>query len=118
MKTQYKIVAVVIASLISSGAFADSIMKKPTTRIDFNKMIDENNNDKSDLQKSVATTSDQDAEQAASTEQQKVMDFVDVEVGMGQARPVVDRRFNSVGEAKVEKRFSVSAEEMNENSGT
>lgn len=106
MKTQIKIVAVVIASLLSVSAFAESTLKKATTRIDFNNMIDSNNRDKNSLQQSVATEANE-AEQTAAADQKKVMDFVDIEVGMGQARPVVDRRFNSIGEARVDTTFTV-----------
>ena len=116
MKAQYKILGMVIASLISAIAFADSDIKKPSTRIDFNKMIDQNNNEKDDLQKVTAakgSDESQQQEQTASDDKKKVMDFVDVEVGMGQARPVVDRRFNSVGQARVEKSMSLQLVKVN-----
>ena len=45
--------------------------------------------------------------EATVKDQKKVLDLVDVEVGVGQYRPVVvDRRYNSVGEPIVDKEFS------------
>lgn len=107
MKAQYKILGLVIVSMISGSVFAESI-QKPSTHIDFNKMIEDNNSSKQDLQKIVSNKMEVESNQAEeNADKQKVMDLVDVEIGIGQDRPVVDRRFNSVGEAVVAPEFSV-----------
>lgn len=115
MKTQFGIAGLLISALITSSAFADSLIQKPVTRIDFNKMIDENDNSKMDLEKSVntqmadipVTNNDRVTDDKSS-----VMDFVDVEIGLGEDRPVVDRpvvdrRYNSVGEPRIATEFNV-----------
>lgn len=110
MKPQVKILGLLIASVVSASAFADSEISKPTTRIDFNKMIDKNNHEKNDLQKSVAGKEEpMDSEVAA--DQRKAMDFIDIEMMQkNEGRPVVDRRFNSEGEPRVETAFSPGTE--------
>ncbi|MGZ3722011.1 MAG: hypothetical protein ACXVA9_03710, partial [Bdellovibrionales bacterium] len=46
-------------------------------------------------------------EAATVADKKKVLDLVDVEVGVGEDRPVVvDRRYNSVGEPIVDSRFN------------
>ncbi len=110
MKAQYKIMGLVIASVISTSVFAvEPVAPKPVTRIDFNKMIDQNNGDKSDLQKSVDVGMDKSADNSAVNVQEdknKVLDFIDVEVGMGPQRPIVDRRFNSTDAPRIATEFS------------
>jgi hypothetical protein len=103
MKTQVTILGVMITAVISWGAQADDSIRKPLTRIDFNKMIDESNTDKEQLHNQIPSAPEEDSTAAAvkKNDKAKVMDFVDVEIGVGEDRPVVDRRFNSVGEAKV-----------------
>ena len=121
MKAQYKIIGMAIVSLITMSAAAELAIEKPSTRIDFNTMIDANNNNKEDLQKSVVNKMEVSPEQAAEANEDKakVMDLVDVEIGLGQDRPIVDRRFNSIGEAIVDPRFSVKVEdEKKDDSGT
>lgn len=88
----------VFASL-SPTAFAESL-KKTSPRIDFNKMIDENNHQKTKLQNQ-ETSSDKLVE-AKKKHKRKVIDFKDVEVGWGDdSTPLVDRRFDSVGEPRM-----------------
>jgi hypothetical protein len=106
MKTQFKILASLIASLACSTAFAD-LPQKSATRIDFNNMIDSNNTDKQQLQKTVSNKMATEEDASSVADQKKVLDLVDVEVGVGEDRPVVvDRRYNSVGEPVVDKSFS------------
>ena len=105
MKNGQKIFAAVVITMMSSFAFADPSAQKPVTRIDFNKMIDEGNTNKNQLQKTV----DEDiAKQPVvgnriQEDKAKVLDFIDVEIGLSEQRPVVDRRFNSVGEPRIAK---------------
>jgi hypothetical protein len=108
MKAQYKILAAVIATLACGTAFAD-LPQKAATRIEFNSMIDQNNADKQDLQKTVAGKADDDSTVTAAVpaDKKKVMDLVDVEVGVVEDRPVVmDRRYNSVSAPVVAPEFS------------
>jgi hypothetical protein len=109
MSVQTKLLTVAVLSMMTTYAAAESeITERARTRIDFNKMIATNNVDKQDLQNKVngQVTADQQ-QQHQSAENKKVMDFVDVEIGIGRARPVVvdrptvDRRFNSSSEPKL-----------------
>lgn len=108
MKTQLQVIAT-LATLVAAGVVHADLPQKAATRIEFNNMIDSNNNEKQELQK---VTSKSDSEDDSVTEQtevekKKVLDLVDMEVGVGEDRPVVvDRRFNSVGEPVVDKSFS------------
>lgn len=103
MKVRFKIAAVLVLAVVGTTAYAGGAAdSKASTRIDFNRMIDDNNNARSALHKDVdhraksaaALNGDSEAERA------KVVDFVDVEVGWGESAPVVDRRFDSIGEAR------------------
>lgn len=106
MKAHYKILASLIAIVACGKAFAD-LPKKAATRIDFNNMIDSNNVDKQQLQKTVTNKMAEEPETASNADHKKVLDLVDVEVGVGEDRPVVmDRRYNSVGDAVIDKSFS------------
>ena len=106
MKAQYKILTAMIAIMTSSTVFAE-LPQKSATRIEFNSMIDKNNMDKQNLQKTVANKMVMEPEVSASADQRKVLDLVDIEVGVGEDRPVVsDRRFNSIGEPVVDSRFN------------
>ncbi len=100
MKAQMKIASLLVLTLIGSSAFAGASDLKTSTRIDFNKMINDNNNTRTTLHKDI----DKQASQAvlngdSEAERAKVIDFVDVEVGWGESAPVVDRRFDSIGAA-------------------
>jgi hypothetical protein len=109
MNAQYKILAATIAILACTPAFASDLPQKSATRIEFNRMIDKNNADKQALQQSVSNEMEVEPDTAASpvADQKKVLDLVDVEVGVGEERPVVvDRRYNSVGEPVIDAQFS------------
>jgi hypothetical protein len=103
MKAQLVISALLINSTLMTHAFADSGVQRPVTRIDFNKMINDNNIEAADLSKTVISALEKQPvrHDAMAPEKKKVLDFIDVEVGVGVDRPVVDRRFNSVGEARL-----------------
>ena len=120
MKAQYKITGMVVTALLSAGAFAEPAMQKTATRIDFNKMIDENNINQRDLQASVTNKMDKTepaaSESVVKDDKKKVLDLIDVEIGVGQDRPVVDRRFNSVGEPRVDAELSLRATRTNKGS--
>lgn len=118
MGAKLNIAALALATMISSGAAAD-INQKPGLRVDFNKMIDTNNNETSELHESIdKNTNVADAKELRSkvkkNDRRKVIDFVDVEVGWGEENPpVVDRRFDSVGEPR-----TVDLSLMNAESGS
>jgi hypothetical protein len=93
MKAQ--ILSLMILTMIAGAASAEVSERKPVTKIDFNNMIDANNKTRDELKEGI----DESAAQAAleeKAEKTKVIDFIDVEVGWGEAPPVVDRRFDSV----------------------
>jgi hypothetical protein len=101
MSIRLKILSAIVVAMSGTSAFAGSADAKASTRIDFNRMINDNNNTRTVLQKDIdakaaAAVLDGDSEAERAT----VIDFVDVEVGWGESAPVVDRRFNSIGEAR------------------
>lgn len=93
MNKQIQIIVLVIAAVMGSTVFADG---KPITRIDFNKMIDENNMKKKELHQEMG-----EIETAKKSDRDETIDFIDVEIGVGQSPSVVDRRFDSIGAAQV-----------------
>jgi hypothetical protein len=98
MKRELKIALASLAVVLGSTAFAD-MTSKPQTRIDFNKLIDESNANKNDLYKDMAQNR-KTKSQAEKKDKDEVIDFIDVEVGIGQSPNLVDRRYDSVGEAR------------------
>ena len=90
----------IITLLMIGSCVAGAGDHKPVTRIDFNKMIDENNSTRKELVQTHSEVS-LEAELDRNDERIKVIDFVDVEVGLGEAPPIVDRRFDSVGEPRI-----------------
>lgn len=103
MNAQVKIATLILSLVGSVTVMADQAPSKQATRIDFNKMIDENNSQKAELQKDMGARAESAAAARSDSDKKRVSDFVDVEVGWGKNRPVVDRRFNSVGKARVVK---------------
>jgi len=100
VKTYIMIASLVVVAGYGLGAAADSIAKA-NTRIDFNRMIDDNNNTRKELKKDIDIKARQaNLDESDARERAKVIDFVDVEVGWGESAPVVDRRFDSIGEAR------------------
>ncbi len=53
MKTALKFISVLVVTSVSSLAYADAADSKTSTRIDFNKMIDDNNNTRVTLHKDI-----------------------------------------------------------------
>lgn len=93
MKTQI----LIILMMLGSVATAAEVSERVPMRIDFNGMIDQNNRAKTELKKDIDTQT-QGAELEKHAEKAKVIDFVDVELGWGEAPKVVDRRYDSVDE--------------------
>lgn len=103
MKTQ--LMTLVILAFAAGPALAEVSETKPVTKIDFNNMIDANNQTRTELKKNIDETSAAAAALEERAEKAKVIDFVDLEVGMDlnedgapvvEQRPVGDRRYNSV----------------------
>ena len=92
------ITLLMISALFSSASLAET---KAATRIDFNKMIDENNMVKSELHKDVSAQTpvavNRPLAAKRADDKSKVIDFIDVEIGVGSAPTVTDRRFDSIG---------------------
>jgi len=109
MRNQISLYIGVITLLASSTtAHADLATKRAPTRIDFNRMIDEGNAKRQELQQDMnAASPDADAAVPSATTAAKkanrnnVSDFLDLEIGVGEAPSMVDRRFDSVGPARV-----------------
>lgn len=93
------------AMMVSFSALAEDAadvnLTKPALGVDFNKMIDGNNLSKSDIRKHIETKiQEEDAEEVS--EESRVLDFVDVEVGWGETpNTIVDRRFDSIDVPKL-----------------
>lgn len=96
MKTQ--LLTLMMLSLVAVSASAEVSERKPVTKIDFNNMIDQNNNTRKELKDGIDASAQDQAALEERTEKTKVIDFIDVEVGWGEAPPIVDRRFDSVDE--------------------
>jgi hypothetical protein len=97
----------VLASLLSMKVAADTTdlqNQKSSEKIDFNHLIEEGNEKKQELTWKDASTTEETASapQISASERKSVIDFIDVEVGVGKTPSVVgvDRRYNSVGEAR------------------
>ncbi|HMN68932.1 MAG TPA: hypothetical protein PKC28_10375 [Bdellovibrionales bacterium] len=103
MKAQVRTLLLAIFSLSAVAATADEMPTKTATRIDFNRMIDENNSARTDLKKDIdqAAQDRQSPTRGEPADRAKVIDFIDVEVGVGEAPQTADRRFNSVNAARV-----------------
>lgn len=110
MKAQIKITSLMVLSLMSFGVVAETSIAKASTRIDFNRIINDNNHKRTELHKDI----DGHAVQAELTEEDaqrgQVVDFVDLEMGwqdnkenpvVETTRPMPDRRYNSVGAARI-----------------
>ena len=90
-----------LAGLISAHAYADLGHKAPL-KADFRSMIDDTYQERTSLANGVSETIthksarliDRDADA------RRVTDFIDVEVGWGEAPKMVDRRFDSVDESE------------------
>jgi hypothetical protein len=100
----------ILASLLSMKAAADSSdlqNVKVDNKIDFNQLIEEGNEKRQELVKEQASAyvdedkATEDGPAISATERKSVVDFIDVEVGVGKTPSVVgvDRRYNSVGNA-------------------
>ena len=101
MKAHFKMIGLLVVAITGASAFAGAADMKTSTRIDFNRMINDNNNTRTELHKGLdakASTAELNGDSEA--ERATVVDFVDVEVGWGESAPVVDRRFDSIGKAR------------------
>jgi hypothetical protein len=66
-------------------------------------MIEDNNTAKEVIKKDIDLKAAALQKEQEDAERAKVIDFVDVEVGWGEAPPIVDRRYDSVGDARLYK---------------
>lgn len=104
--------------LFSVSAFAGETPTKQALQVDFNRMIEDNNTSRAEMRKDINEKA-QTAEQAKTkVDKSKVINFVDVEVGWGEAPPVVDRRYDSVGEARIYKMNEEDLENQSANQGS
>jgi hypothetical protein len=105
MGQQIRIIAIIAIVFTSCAALAEAPVSKSALRVDFNKMIEDNNNQRKDLHQDIDVRADDESAQPQAAvkkdDKGKVIDFIDVEVGVGQAPSVVDRRYDSVGEPKL-----------------
>jgi hypothetical protein len=91
--------------LIALQVFAkqERALTKEPLRVDFNAMIEDSRHDQKALHRAKVSQRGQEkapTEPRAATED--VLDFIDMEVRVGnKPQPIVDRRFDSVGEARV-----------------
>ena len=104
-KTIFNITALILMGLVSAAASADPAdvnLSKSSLNVNFNKMIDEGAHTKNVIQKQLDAKIAISDEEDADSEKSRVLDFVDVEMGIGESSPgsVVDRRFDSVEDAQ------------------
>ena len=92
MKT-LKALTLIGAALVTSLATAETAVRKAPHRIDFNKMIEENNQKKSSMEKQTEET----VAKSKAKEKAEVVKFVDLEIGVDQPPSVADRRYDSIG---------------------
>ena len=94
MKQNIRKITLIAILFMSATSVAETVASKSALRVNFNKMIEDNNNKRQDLHQDLDKTP-----QAATKKDDKgkAIDFIDVEIGVGQAPSVVDRRFDSVG---------------------
>lgn len=90
-----KIGAGVLGFLFCQLCVADIAQKKPL-QINFNEMIEQSSNERSELENNMENHYQDDEINFADEDSRKVIDFVDVEVQWGDSPQVVDRRFNSL----------------------
>lgn len=90
--------SLVIAPLIASAA---EIAPKPRMNVDFNSMIEATRDHKIELAQEVSEHLHKKPAPVKPQDEQTVVDFIDMEIGWGEAPKLVDRRFNSVGETIV-----------------
>ncbi|HAG91363.1 MAG TPA: hypothetical protein DCL41_05800 [Bdellovibrionales bacterium] len=79
---------------LSSTCFADLNTHKPNTIINFNQMIEANQEKASELKEELAQEGFGVRPKEISNSKKKVYDLIDAELGWGEAPQVVDRRFN------------------------
>jgi len=100
----YTKVIFTIITLAAVSAHADLGSKAPL-KADFRGMIDSSYTERTSLANGVNTkiADETKAEQAKAkkNDSQRVTDFVDVEIGWGEAPAMVDRRFDSISEPVV-----------------
>lgn len=104
MRAQNLLMGILLFVAMPMASAETLLPAKPGLRADFNKMIDEGNHNKKNLQqvieKKAVVQAELEEENAA--DRKKVIDFVDVEVGWGnEPGTVVDRRFDSVSEPQI-----------------
>ncbi len=87
--------------LVSFSATAD-IVKKSRLSVNFNQMIEQTSEERSTLENKIGSHYDNAELVLEEDDSQKVIDFVDAEIQIGEDRKMVDRRFNSVGEIRRE----------------
>lgn len=91
--------AITLFSLLPSLGFADLGHKAPL-KVDFHNMIVNSYHERASLANKVNDdVAALPAPSAQDKDAKRVTDFVDVEIGWGEAPKMVDRRFDSVGPA-------------------
>lgn len=91
----------IVATLLSVNASADLANKAPL-KADFRSMIDNTYSERTTLANGVNENIAHKRQQPLKkdADQRRVTDFVDVEIGWGEAPQMVDRRFDSVDESE------------------
>lgn len=96
-----KMMLLTLSMTFSLAALAESPVSKSALRVDFNKMIEENNVQRKEIKQDVDAAVADEKVQQKTADKSKAIDFIDVEIGVGQAPSVVDRRYDSVGEPRL-----------------
>ena len=89
MNTALKVTLLSILTLAASSALAESRPQKQPLQVDFNKMIDDNNVDRGALDKAAPEIETAAPGETVAEGRRKVIDFIDMEVGLGATDHVV-----------------------------
>lgn len=92
-----KTIILTILSLTTTVAMAEFEKHSPV-QVDFNQMIESSAQETKELKKDLSAEGIGRQEETRIAKKKRVTDFLDVEVGWGEAPRVVDRRFNSIDE--------------------
>lgn len=88
----------VLATLVATTAQAEIVRKAPL-KVDFHALINKSQKERDGLAGEVThDRAQKNPAEGRRIEKGRVTDFVDVEIGWGEAPQMVDRRFDSVGE--------------------
>ncbi len=96
-----------VAAVLFAGTAQAELGSKAPLKADFHNMIVNTYQERATLATEVSedAAAQQEKNLAEQNDSKRVTDFVDVEIGWGEAPRTVDRRFDSIGQARIEPNF-------------